>query len=262
MRLTTARDGRPSDREAMLALLRRAVELGVDHFDTAAYYFEGVRSANQLLGEVLRPFGDAITLATKVGGGKDASGRWTDAAAPADLRGQVEENLRQLGRDRIDLVNLRVWGQEDITEHFKALAELREEGLIGDLGISAAKPWHLQQALNVAPVVCVQNAYGIGASEEMHAFVDECGRQGIAFVPYFAIARSGKESGNSGQYEQQLVTMAEKYAATPAQIRLAWTLARGPHVLAIPGTGDIAHLEENLAAGALRLDSADVSSLR
>ncbi|QSB04285.1 aldo/keto reductase [Natronoglycomyces albus] len=113
----------------------------------------------------------------------------------------------------------------------------------------------------MAPVVCVQNAYGIGATQRMHAFVDECGRQGIAFVPYFAIAREGTEGGNSGRYEQKLVTMAQKYAVIPAQIRLAWTLVRGPHILAIPGTGNTTHLEENITAGTLRLDESDVNSL-
>ncbi|MEU9143788.1 aldo/keto reductase [Streptomyces sp. NPDC048349] len=263
MRLTHLADGSPSDRERVTGVLRRAVELGVNHIDTAAFYFSPLRSANELINRALAPYGDDLVITTKVGPGRDAAGQWW-WAEPGQLRGQVEENLRQLGRDHLDVVNLRVPRREttgSVAEHFGALAELRTAGLIRHLGISNARPDHLAEALAIAPVVCVQNPYGIGSPAEDHAFLDACGQQGIAFVPFFAIAGAGKEAGATAEDSPEVRALAEAHGVSAAQLRLAWTLSRGPHVLAIPGTGNPDHLVENIAAGSLRLTAEEVAVL-
>ncbi|MGJ6963709.1 aldo/keto reductase [Streptosporangium sp. G11] len=261
MRLTANADGTPSDRDRAIAVLRRAVELGVNHIDTAAFYFSPLRSANELINRALAPYPDDLVITTKVGPGKDPSGAWLPPAGPEQLRGQVEENLRQLGRDHLDVVNLRVHGPDSIAERFGALAELRDAGLIRHLGISNVRPKHLAEALAIAPVVCVQNRYGLGASPERHEFLRACGERGIAFVPFFAIAGDGREAGASGAENDEVLAVARAHGATAAQVRLAWTLLRGPHVLAIPGTGDPDHLVANVAAGALRLSEDEIARL-
>ncbi|MFD9301446.1 aldo/keto reductase [Streptomyces sp. NPDC060048] len=263
MRLTHLADGSPSDRDRVTGVLRRAVELGVNHIDTAAFYFSATRSANELINRALAPYADDLVITTKVGPGRDASGEWW-WATPEQLRGQVEENLRQLGRDHLDVVNLRVMRQAEtgsIAEHFGALAELRTAGLIRHLGVSNARPDHLAEAQAIAPVVCVQNAYGIGSPAEEHAFLDACGEQGIAFVPFYAIAGAGKEAGVVTEDGPAVRALARARGVSPAQLRLAWTLSRGPHVLAIPGTGNPDHLVENIAAGALELSAEEIALL-
>lgn len=255
-------DAASSDRDRAVAVLRRAVELGVNHIDTAAFYFSPLRSANELINSALGgPYPDDLVIATKVGPARHPSGEWADHAGPGDLRGQVEENLRQLGRDHLDLVNLRVLGTASVAERFGALAELREAGLIRHLGVSNVTPEQLAEARTVAPVVCVQNPYGIGMRPDQDAFVRSCGEQGIAFVPFYAIAAAGREGGASGAESEELLAVARAHGASPAQVRLAWTLHRGPHVLAIPGTGNPDHLAANVAAGALRLTEADLAVL-
>ncbi|MFF2198692.1 aldo/keto reductase [Streptomyces sp. NPDC058157] len=256
-------DSVPSDRARAIAVLRRAVELGVNHIDTAAFYFSPLRSANELIKSALGgPYPDDLVIATKVGPRRDASGEWAEhARTPGELRGQVEENLRQLGRDHLDLVNLRVLGTDSVAERFGALAELREAGLIRHLGVSNVTPEQLAQARAVAPVVCVQNMYGIGVRPEYDAFVRSCGEQGIAFVPFYSIAAAGREHGAAAAESAELTAVARAHGASTAQVRLAWTLHRGPHVLAIPGTGNPAHLDANVAAGALRLTDEDLARL-
>jgi len=254
--------GLPSDRERSIGVLRRAVELGVNHIDTAAFYFSSLRSANELISRALYPYPDDLVIATKVGPGRDPSGGWLPWATPQQLRGQVEENLRQLGRDHLDLVNLRAYGSGPIAEHVAALADLRDAGLVRHLGVSNVRPEQLAEALTVAPVVCVQNRYGIGSPPEAHEFVDACGKQGIAFVPFFAIAGDGRERGATAADGDEVLAIAGAHGATPAQVRLAWTLNRGPQVLAIPGTGNPDHLVENVAAGALRLTPEEVDRLK
>jgi pyridoxine 4-dehydrogenase len=251
-----------SSREQAITVLRRAVELGVNHIDTAAFYFSSLRSANELINTALAPYPQDLVIATKVGPGRDPWGEWLPAARPGQLRGQVEENLRQLGRDHLDVVNLR-WmpSMDSVTEHFGALAEARDAGLIRHLGISGVTPAQLAEAQAVAPVVSVQNRYGIGASTQDHQFVDACGQQGVAFVPFFAIAARGGEAGMTGTDHPEVLAIARAHQATPAQVRLAWTLGRGPHVLAIPGTGNPGHLDENVAAGALRLTQDEMTRL-
>lgn len=261
MRLTANADGTASDRDRAINVLRQAIELGVNHIDTAAFYFSALRSANELINRALAPYPDDLVIATKVGPGRDPGGHWLPLARPDQLRGQVEENLRQLGRDDLDLVNLRQHGLDSIAEHFGALAELREAGLIRHLGISNVRPHHLAQAQAIAPVVCVQNPYGVDYRRVQDEFVRSCGEQGIAFVPFFAIAGAGREAGLRGTETEQVRAIARAHGATPAQIRLAWTLHQGPHVLAIPGTGNPDHLLANLAAGAIQLSPGELTQL-
>ncbi|MEU3077418.1 oxidoreductase [Streptomyces laurentii] len=252
--------GTPSDRGRSIAVLRRAVELGVNHIDTAAFYFSRLRSSNELINSALAPYSDELLLSTKVGPARDASGEWATSARPDELRGQVEENLRQLGRDHLDLVNLRVMSQPSVGEHFGALAELRDAGLVRHLGLSNARPEHLDEARAIAPVVCVQNRYGLDdrdAEELLHT----CAALGIAFVPFYSIAGPGREEGAVHTEHDEVLSIARAHGATPARVRLAWTLRKGPHILAIPGTGNPDHLVDNLAAGELRLTDEEFQLL-
>jgi aryl-alcohol dehydrogenase-like predicted oxidoreductase len=266
MRLTQhgeafAADAVPRDRDQAISVLRRAIELGVNHIDTAAFYFSPLRSANELINQALAPYPDDLVITTKVGPGRDPSGQWLPHATPEQLRGQVEENLRQLGRDHLDVVNLRIVGTDSIAERFGALAELREAGLIRHLGLSNIRPHHLAEAQTIAPVVCVQNMYGIGASPEQKEFLGICGEQRIAFVPFYAIAGAGRTAGATTDHSPEVHTVARAHGVSTAQIRLAWTLHQGSHVLAIPGTGDFDHLAQNVAVGSLHLSEDELTAL-
>lgn len=249
-----------SDRARVIAVLRQAIELGVNHIDTAAFYFSPLRSANELINSALAPYSDELVITTKVGPGRDPSGEWLPLARPDQLRGQVEENLRQLGRDHLDVVNLRQHGLDSVAEHFGALAELREAGLIRHLGLSNIRPQHLAQAQAIAPVVCVQNPYSVDTRRMHDEFVRDCGAQGVAFVPFYSIAGEGREAGGIADNDA-VVAVARAHGVTTAQVRIAWTLSRGPHMLAIPGTGNPDHLVENVAAGALRLTADELTAL-
>jgi aryl-alcohol dehydrogenase-like predicted oxidoreductase len=255
----------PRDRDQAIRVLRRALELGVNHLDTAAFYFSALRSANELINRALAPYPDDLVIATKVSPARSPSGDWLPHARPEQLRGQVEENLRQLGRDHLDLVNLRVLGADSaasVAERFGVLAELRAAGLIRQLGLSNVTADQLAEARTIAPVVCVQNLYGIGeATTDRQAMLRACGEQGIAFVPFYSIAGAGRDGGSGGTEPPEVLAVAQEHGATPAQVRIAWTLRQGPHVLAIPGTGDLAHLAENVAAGALRLTPPQLARL-
>ncbi|MFH8801913.1 aldo/keto reductase [Streptomyces sp. NPDC017936] len=254
--------GTPRDRDRSIAVLREAIELGVNHIDTAAFYFSSLRSANEIVNSALSPYPDDLLIAVKVGPFRDYAGEWGTSARPEDLRGHVEENLRQLGRDHLDLVYLRRMRQDSIAEHFGALADLREAGLVRHLGLSDIEPRHLAEARAIAPVVSVQNRYGLDdrppATEEL---LRVCGAQGIAFVPFYSIAGEAGPQGATSAHGDVVPAVARAHDASPAQVRLAWSLARGPHVLAIPGTGDPAHLRENVAAGALRLTEGELAAL-
>ncbi|MER5487533.1 aldo/keto reductase [Streptomyces sp. NPDC002812] len=256
-----AADAVPRDRGQAIGVLRRAVELGVNHIDTAAFYFSPLRSANELINQALAPYPDDLVITTKVGPGRDPSGRWLPHATPEQLRGQVEENLRQLGRDHLDVVNLRIVGTDSIAERFGALAELREAGLIRHLGLSNVRPHHLAEARTISPVVCVQNMHGIGASPEQQEFLRICGEQRIAFVPFYSIAGTGRTAGATTDHSPDVRAIARAHGVGGAQILLAWTLHQGPHVLAIPGTGDIDHLAQNVAAGSLHLSEEELAVL-
>jgi aryl-alcohol dehydrogenase-like predicted oxidoreductase len=254
-------DAAPRDRDSAIAVLRKAVELGVNHIDTAAFYFSRLRSANELINHALAPYPDDLVIATKVGPGRDPSGEWLPLATPAQLRGQVEQNIRELGVEHLDVVNLRLSGLDSIAEHFGAVATLREAGLIRHLGLSNARPAHLAEAQAIAPVVCVQNSYGLGHRAHQDDFVRTCGEQGVAYVPFFAIAGAGRESGRAGSERDEVLAIAAAHDVTPTQVRLAWALHRGPHVLVIPGTGSPDHLIDNVAAGSLALTPDDLAQL-
>ncbi|MFE9353175.1 aldo/keto reductase [Streptomyces olivaceoviridis] len=265
MRLTGSaafHHGTPSDRGRSLAVLRTAVGLGVNHIDTAAFYFSSLRSANELLNTALSPYPDDLVIAAKVGPYRDYHGEWGTSARPDQLRGHVEENLRQLGRDHLDLVYLRRMRQDSIAEHFGALAELREAGLIRHLGISGVEPRHLAEALEIAPVVSVQNRYAVDRPDPVDDEVLRlCGEHGIAFVPFYAVAGKTGERGATTAHDDAVLSVARAHGVSPAQVRIAWTLHQGPHVLAIPGTGNPGHLVENVAAGALRLTEEELARL-
>jgi len=256
--------GTPIDRDVTVRLLHSAFEQGVNHIDTAAFYFSPLRSANELINRALSSWRDDVVVVTKVGPGRDPSGEWHTMARPDQLRGQVEENLRQLGRDHLDVVNLRRNGPgtDSVAEHFGALAELREAGLIRHLGLSNVRPEHVAQARTIAPVVCVQNSYGLDwRRADESGLVDLCREQGIAFVPFFAVSGLRREAAAAQEQDARVHTVARAHGATPAQVRLAWTLHRGPHVLAIPGTTNPVHLAENIAAGAIRLTEEELALL-
>lgn len=265
MRLTGSaafHHGTPSDRERSIAVLRKAVELGVTHIDTAAFYFSALRSANELINTALAPYPDDLVIAAKVGPYRDYRGEWGTSARPDQLRGHVEENLRQLGRDHLDVVYLRRMRQDSVAEHFGALAELREAGLIRHLGISAVEPRHLAEAQAIAPVVSVQNRYALDRPDpEADELLRLCGEQGIAFVPFYAVAGDAGEQGATAAHDDEVLAVARAHGASPAQVRIAWTLHQGPHVLAIPGTGNPDHLAENVAAAALRLTDDESARL-
>ncbi|MFI7521335.1 aldo/keto reductase [Micromonospora globbae] len=262
------------DRDRALTVLRRAVELGVNHIDTAAFYVSPggtlrvgtgpARYATELIRAALAPYPADLVIATKVGPGYDPRDGFTEALTPAQLRAQVEENLRRLGRDHLDLVNLRLYRRPSavpLAERFGALADLRAAGLIRHLGLSNARPEHLDEVRDIAPVVCVQNAYGVDAYREDDEFVRLCGARGIAYVPFFALAGTRREAGATAERNEALLAVARAHDATPHQVRLAWTLHQGPHVLAIPGTGDPEHLVANVAAAGLRLTREELARL-
>ncbi|MFG1882678.1 aldo/keto reductase [Micromonospora sp. NPDC049102] len=262
------------DRERAIALLRRAVELGVNHIDTAAFYVSPggtlrvgtgpARYATELIRAALAPYPEDLVIATKVGFGYDPVDGFIEAVTPAQLRAQVEENLRRLGRDQLDVVNLRLGrgpGTWPLAERFGALAELRDAGLIRHLGLSNVRPEQLDEVAAIAPVVCVQNNYGVDAYREQDAFVRGCGLRGIAYVPFFALAGTSREAGVTAAPGPAVEAVAREHGVTPSQVRLAWTLHQGPHVLAIPGTGDPAHLRDNIAAASLRLTPQDLTRL-
>ena len=210
--------------------------------------------ANELIREALAPYPDDLLIATKVG--PTASG----LARPDQLAALVEADLRALGRDHLDLVYLRQGGLESVAEHFGVLAELQQAGLIRHLGISSVRPEHLTQAQEVAPVAAVSNRYAVDFGRVNDGLLDTCAAQGIAFVPFFALTGEGREVGGVAAHDV-VSAVAQAHDATPAQVRLAWALSRGPHVLVIPGTSSEAHLMENLAAADLQLSAAELEAL-
>jgi pyridoxine 4-dehydrogenase len=252
--------GPPADRDAAIAVLRAAVDLGINHIDTADFY--GPHLTNELIREALAPYPDELHIVTKVGARRDDRGGWLPARTPAELRAQVHDNLRHLGVDVLDVVNLRVGGGEDghspepgsIAEQFGALAELRQQGLIRYLGVSTVSAQQLAEARSIAPVVCVQNFYNIARRED-DALVDATARQGIAYVPYFPLG------GFTPLQSETLNTVAKRLGATALAVALAWLLQRSPNMLLIPGTSSVAHLRENVAAAALGLPADVIAEL-
>lgn len=257
--------GPPRDPDAARAVLRRAVELGVDHIDTAQFY--GPDVVNDLIRETLHPYPDALRLVTKVGARRDETGAWLPAQTPAELRAGVEDNLRSLGVERMDLVNLRIHGddghdtpQVPIAEQLGALEDLRGEGKLDLIGISTVTRDELDQALALTDVACVQNAYSI-LDRTGEDVLQRCIEAGIAFVPYFPLGSAFTGGPAKLAADPQIAAVAEKHGATATQIALAWLLERDERILLIAGTGSVAHLEENLAAADLVLDADDLERL-
>ncbi|MEU8277531.1 oxidoreductase [Microbispora bryophytorum] len=261
MRLPTGTfQGAVRDPETGVAVLRRAVELGVDHIDTAWFYRRGGVAANDLIRRALAPYGDDLVIATKVGPLLDDDGVPSSQAGPAELRGLVEDNLRTLGVERLDLVYLRVGGLnppggESISDRFAVLAELREEGLIRHLGVSNVDAAHLDEARAIAPVAAVQNSFHVQDRGDAELLA-RCEKDGIAFVPFFPLG-----GGLRPIDQTRLTAVMRRHGATAAQIALAWLLATSPAALAIPGTGSLDHLEENMGAGRIRLTPEDLAAL-
>lgn len=254
--------GEPSDRSRSIAVLRRAVELGVNHIDTASFYFSATRSANELIARALAPYPDDIVIGTKVGPGRSPSGRWLDWARPDQLRGQVEENIRQLGVEALDLVTLRVYGTGPIGDHVGALVDLQTEGLIRQLGLSTVNVGQLNEAQQLATIVSVQHRYAVDSrTPKAEDLLEACRLRGIAFIPYFSIAGDGREQGAVQQEHPTITAVAAAHGTSAAQVRLAWSLQRSPNVLAIPGTGNPEHLAENVRAGDLAFTPGESSAL-
>jgi pyridoxine 4-dehydrogenase len=249
--------GPPADRDAAVAVLREAVELGITHIDTSGYY--GPRVTNQIIREALYPYPEDLHIVTKVGAERDANGGWPEAQAPEQLRAQVEENLRDLGLDAMDVVNLRNPGQRgpqpgSIAGPFTALAELRQEGLIRHLGLSNVTAGQVTEAQSIAPVACVQNHYNLAnrGDDDLIGFL---AAQGIAYVPFFPLG--GFNPLQSGTLD----AVAERLGAARMTVALAWLLHRSPNILLIPGTSSVAHLRENVAAADLALPADALAEL-
>jgi pyridoxine 4-dehydrogenase len=246
--------GPPRDRDEALAVLRRAVELGVDHIDTAQFY--GPDVANELIREALHPYPENLALVSKVGGRRDDTGAWLPVAETADLRRDIEANLRTLGVDQLAAVNLRLFesaGPDQLfDDQLSVMIQARDEGLIGGIGLSEITLEHLLHALQRTEIVCVQNAFNL-VNRESAAVLEECTARGIAFVPFFPLGAAFMQPnpvlGNALVQE-----IAERLGRTAAQVALAWTLSVAPNVLLIPGTSSVRHLEENLDAASVELD--------
>ena len=258
--------GPPRDHDEAVAVLRRAVELGVDHVDTAQYY--GPDVSNQLIREALHPYPEGLALVSKVGAVRDESGGWVPAQRPEQLREGVEDNLRTLGTERLAAVNLRLMDpghavpadqQVALEDQLAEMVALRDEGKIAGVGISTADAAQVRRAVELAQVVCVQNAFSLVDRSDADV-LDLCYEHGIAFVPYFPLGSAFP--GMPKVTDNDVVrTIADRVGATPAQVGLAWLLAHRENVLLIPGTSRVAHLEQNLAVADLQLSEDDLAEL-
>jgi len=264
MRLAGWPRGDRPERDTALAVLRRAVELGVNHLDTSYYYARDGVSANELIKAALHPYPQDLVLVTKVGAlveGDDIAkpAAEHDGLTPDGLRRGIEANLRSLGVDRIDVVNLRMGDRGHDGSAFEPALEtlmaLRAEGLIRHLGISNVTRAEFDRARRVADIVCVQNLYNI-ADRGDDPLIDACAAAGVAYVPFFPVG-----GGFRPLAAERLSAVAERLGVAVQQVALAWLLARSPNVVLIPGTGSLAHLEENLAAARLRLTEKDLAEL-
>lgn len=266
MKLTGPRMmGPPTDRDAALAVLRRAVELGVDHIDTSDLY--GPYVVNELIREALHPYPEDLLIATRVGARRTADGAWTAALHPEELRQEVRHNLEHLGLDVLDLVYLRLPGVGEpvdgvLAEPFEALATLQQEGLIRHLGVSHVTTRQVAEARRIAPVVCVQDHYNLIHRED-DPLIDALAADGIAYTALEGISYTTffPRGGLTPPQSAVLETVARRVRAKPMQVVLAWLLARSANLLLIPGTSSVAQLEENLAAAALELGPVELEEL-
>jgi pyridoxine 4-dehydrogenase len=251
--------GPPDDPDMAREVLRRAIELGVDHIDTSQYY--GPDVVNELIREALYPYPEDLKLVSKVGARRDESGGWLAAHTPQELREGVEANLRTLGVDSLAAVNLRFMdGDVPWHEQLGAMQELREEGKIQALGLSNVSHDAVAWSVEQTEIACVQNEFNI-LQRDAQDVVDFCGERGIAFVPFFPLG-SAFTGGPQAIAERPAVkALAERYDVTTSQVALAWLLHRAPNILLIPGTRSVAHLEENLGAARLELDAEDMAEL-
>jgi pyridoxine 4-dehydrogenase len=247
--------GPPRDRDTALAVLRRAVELGVNHIDTAQFY--GPKVSNELIREALRPYPADLALVSKVGARRDDAGGWVPLAGPADFRADIEANLRTLGVNQLAVVNLRLMDSDRPDERFDELLSVmiaaRDEGLIGGIGLSNVTREHLLRAAEHTEIACVQNAFN-PIDRSAAAVLDECTARGIAFVPFFSL-RSPFATPDQVLGHDVVQRAAARLGCSPAQIALAWALGVAPNVLLIPGTSSVQHLEENLAVADIQLDT-------
>ncbi|GED90743.1 aldo/keto reductase family oxidoreductase [Streptomyces sp. 6-11-2] len=249
--------GSPADREGALAVLREAVDVGITHIDTSDAY--GPRVTNELIREALRPYPESLHIVTKVGATRDEQGGWPTARRPEDLRRQVHDNLKSLGLDVLDLVNLRLGNAEgpqpgSLAEAFETLVELQQQGLIRHLGVSNATEEQVTEAQSIAPIVCVQNMYNL-AHRHDDKLIDRLAPDGVAYVPFFPLG------GFTPLQSSALSAVAARSEATPMSVALAWLLQRSPNILLIPGTSSTAHLRENIAGAGLALSHEDLAEL-
>jgi aryl-alcohol dehydrogenase-like predicted oxidoreductase len=249
--------GPPADRDAAIAVLRRAVELGVDHIDTSDYY--GPHVVNELIREALHPYPDELTIVTKIGARRTPDGEWPEALSPDELRQAVHDNLDHLGVDVLDVVNLRLPGfarpiERSLAEPFEALVELQQQGLVRHLGVSNVTAQMLAEAQSIGQVACVQNHYNLVHRDD-DPLIDALAREGIPYVPFFPLG------GFSPIQSAALETVARRLETTPMEVALAWLLARSPNLLLIPGTSSVTHLEQNLESAARVLGPVELEEL-
>lgn len=249
--------GPPADRDEALRVLRTVVELGITHIDTAEFY--GPHVTNELIREALAPYGDDVHLVTKVGSVRDAKGNWVPTRQPDDLVAQVHDNLRTLGLEQLEVVNIRMGGFDapqsgSIAPQVEALARLQEEGLVRHIGLSTVSAEQLAEAQSYVPIVCVQNMYNVARRED-DALVDLTASQGIAYVPYFPLG--GFSPIQSGALDR----VAERLEVSRLTVALSWLLQRSPNMLLIPGTSSVDHLRDNVASAGFALPDDAVAEL-
>jgi len=249
--------GPPRDVDGAIRVLRKAVEAGVNHIDTSDYY--GPHVTNQVIKQALHPYPEALVIVTKVGARRGAEKSWIPALSRQELIDAVHDNLRNLGLDRLAVVNLRVGdvmapSEGSIEEPLTALAELQQQGLVRHLGLSNVTSRQLAEAQKISQIVCVQNLYNV-AHRDDDAFIDELASQSIAYVPFFPLG------GFTPLQSTTLAAAAASLGATPMQVALAWLLQRAPNILLIPGTSSVEHLRENLEAATLQLPPETIAEL-
>jgi pyridoxine 4-dehydrogenase len=249
--------GPPKDIDAAIAVLREAIEQGVNHIDTSDFY--GPHVTNQIIKQALHPYPDALVIVTKIGARRGEDKSWIHALSRQELTDGIHDNLRNLGVDKLDVVNLRVGGiagptEGSIEEPLIVLAELKRQGLIQHLGLSNVSPAQLIEAQTITEIVCVQNFYNV-AHRIDDAFIDDLAKQGIAYVPFFPLG------GFTPLQSSTLDATAASLQATPMQLALAWLLHRSPNILLIPGTSSVQHLRENLSAAKLKLSPETIATL-